>query len=292
MEVENEMKLLVTGGAGRLGTELIRNIIARGYSVRAFDLSQVPWEVLKEIPDVEVFKGNITYPDNVSEACEGVDGVLHLAALLPPRTEANRDLTMRVNVEGTRNIIEALKVRPETPLIFASSISTYGPTADEQPPIRESSPQIAHDNYSKSKIEAERIVTASDTPYVVLRIAPIAVADLIELPDIIPYRADQRVEFVYVGDAAWALYSAFEKKEALSGTFNIAGGESWQMTGVEYIEGFYRALGVDIEPRFSEVYTAIDWYDTSKGRFLGYQRVTFNGFIEKLRAVAEQLGLR
>lgn len=286
------MKLLVTGGAGRLGTELIRNITSKGHSVRAFDLPQVPWEALKEIPDVEIFKGDITQPNNVSEACEDVEGVFHLAALLPPRSEANRALTMRVNVEGTRNVINALKDRLETPLILASSISTYGPTADEEPPIPEGSPQIAHNNYSKSKIEAERIVMASGNPYVVLRIAPIAVADLIELPEVIPYRADQRVEFVYVGDAAQALYSAFETKEAWSCTFNIAGGRSWQMTGSEYIEGFYGALGVDVEPHYSEVYTAIDWYDTSRGRFLGYQRVTFNGFIEKLKVVAVQLGLR
>jgi len=286
------MKLLVTGGAGRLGTELIRNITARGHSVRAFDLPQVPWEALKEVPNVEVFKGDITQPSYVSEACEDVEGVFHLAALLPPRSEANSALTMKVNVEGTRNVIEALKDRPEAPLILASSISTYGPTADVKPPINESSPQMAHNNYSKSKIEAERIVRASGNPHVVLRIAPIAVADLIELPNVIPYRADQRVEFVYVGDAAQALHSAFERREAWGGTFNIAGGKSWQMTGSEYIERFYGALGVDVEPHYSEVYTAVDWYDTSRGSFLGYQIVTFNGFIEKLKTVAEQLGLR
>lgn len=285
------MKLLVTGGAGRLGTELIRIASARGHSTRVFDLPQVPWDAVEEIPGVEVFKGDITDRDVVAEACRDVDGVFHLAALLPPRSEADRVLTMRVNVEGTRNVVEALEDRPETPLIFASSISTYGPTADERLPIREDHPQVAHDNYSESKIEAERLIRASGVSHVVLRIAPVAVADLVELPDVIPYRADQRVEFVYVGDAARALYSAFESREARGRVFNIAGGESWQMTGAEYIEGFYEALGVEVEPRFSEEHTAVDWYDTSRGRLLGYQRVTFIVFVEKLKAVAEQLGL-
>ena len=151
---------------------------------------------------------------------------------------------------------------------------------------------MAHDNYSESKIEAERLIRASEGPHTILRIAPIAVADLIEPPETIPYRAEQRVEFVYVTDAARALLSAFEKQEAQGQTYNIAGGASWQMTGREYITRFYEALGVEIELHFSEDFTALDWCDTSRSRFLGYQKVTFNDFLERLMAVGEQLGLR
>ncbi len=64
------------------------------------------------------------------------------------------------------------------------------------------------------------------------------------------------------------------------------------MTGAEYIEGFYDALGVEVEPNFSEEYTGADWYDTGLGLFLGYQRLTFNGLLERLKALGEELGLR
>ncbi len=199
---------------------------------------------------------------------------------------------MRVNVEGTKNIMDALRKEPDTPMVFASSVSTYGITAGEEPPIREDHPLHAHNAYSESKIEAERLIRDSEIPHVILRIAPIAVADIVELPDVVPYRGDQRVEFVFIEDTAHALLSALEMKEAMGQTFNVAGGASWQMAGAEYIDRFYDALGVGVEPNFSEEYTGVDWYDTGRGRFLGYQRLTFNGLLERLRALGEELGLR
>lgn len=286
------MELLVTGGAGRLGDVLCRLISTSGHVARAFDLPSVPWDNVEGVMGVVAYKGDVTDPLSISEACEGVDAVIHLAALLPPRSEDNRQFTINVNVEGVHNILKALKSIQEVPLIFASSISTYGITVKEKPPIKEDHTSQAHNIYSKSKIEAEKMIVSSGIPYVILRIAPLSVVDLVELPEVIPYREDQRVEFVHVSDAAQALFKAAMNPGALGKTFNIAGGHSWQMTGVEYIERFYGALGVKVDPVFSEEYTAVDWYDTSRSRFLGYQRTTFNGFLERLRVLGEQLGLR
>ena len=285
------MRVLVTGGAGRLGSEVVKLISSRGDSAVAFDLPQAYWEAVEGVPGAEALPGDVTDTEQVSEVVGGVDAVIHLAALLPPRSEANRGLTIRVNVEGTANIVEALR-ETGAPLVFASSIATYGVTAQDQPPIRESHPARAHDVYSESKIEAEGLIGRSGIEHVILRIAPIAVADLVELPETVPYRADQRVEQIYVEDAAYALLSALDEGRARGGTFNIAGGPTWQMTGAEYIERFYDALGVEVEPNYSEGYTAVDWYDTSRGRFLGYQRLTFNGLLGKLKTLGEQLGLR
>lgn len=285
------MRVLVTGGAGRLGSEVVKLIASRGDSAVAFDLPQAYWEAVRGVPGVEALPGDVNDRRQVLEAIGGADAVIHLAALLPPRSEANRELTMRVNVEGTSNIVDALG-KTRAPLVFASSIATYGVTAKDQTPIQESHPLQTHDLYSESKIEAERLISDSGVDHMTLRIAPIAVADLVELPETVPYRGDQRVEHIYVEDAAAALLSALDKRKARGGTFNIAGGPTWQMTGVEYIGKFYDALGVEVEPNFSEEYTAVDWYDTRRGLFLGYQRLTFNGFLGKLRALGEQLGLR
>lgn len=286
------MKYLVTGGAGRLGSELIRLISENGDDAIGFDLPQVSWDAIKDVTGLKIVSGDVTKINQVEKACRDVDGVFHLAALLPPRSEADRGLTMKVNVEGSRNIVKALEGKSNTPLIFASSISTYGITAHEEPPIHEDHPLQAHNNYSESKIEAEHIIRDSRVPHVILRLAPISIADIVELPDTIPYRADQRVELIYVADAARALYSACGKSEAWGQVYNIGGGSSWQMMGADYIERFYEALGVEVEPKFSEDYTDVDWYDTSRGRFLGYQRVTFNGLLEMLRRLGRQLGLR
>jgi len=289
---EIDLIFLIAGGAGRLGRELCRLLAAKGHMVKAFDLPNASWKAREDVGGIQLIQGDVTEPETVFKACQGANVIIHLAALLPPRSEADKESTMSVNVEGTRNLTRVLKNRKDVSLIFASSISTYGITAIEEPPIDEGHIQQEHNNYSESKIEAERLIRSSGIPYVILRFAPISVADLVELPEVIPYRTDQRVEFVYVADAAQTLFEAGKNPDALGKTFNITGGPSWQVTGTEYIEGVYDALGVEVDPVFSEEYTALDWYDTSRSRFLGYQRTTFNEFLERLMVFGEQLGLR
>ena len=285
------MNILVIGAAGRLGKQIIGSLSESSHDIKAFDLPTISWESIEQFEDVAIFPGDVTKKYMIAEACREIDLVIHLAALLPPQSEVDKRLTLKVNVEGTRNIVEVLEPKENIPLIFASSISTYGITASEEPPIGEDHPQNAHNIYAKSKIDAEHLIKSSGIPFVILRIAPLSVADLVELPGVIPYRKDQRVEFVYATDAAQALFEAVDNPDALGKTFNIAGGPSWQMTGAEYITKFYDALGVDVDAVFSEEHTAIDWYDTRKSHFLGYQRTSFNDFQRKLGSVAEELGL-
>ncbi len=285
------MNCLVTGGVGRLGTELIKQLVSSGHKVKAFDLPMAKWEEISGIEGVEAVMGDINNVNLISKATINVDLIFHLAALLPPRSEFDRKTTMKVNVEGTRNIIKAQELNKELSIVFASSVSTYGITTLMEPPIREDCPQKSHNYYSDSKIEAERLIRASGIPYAILRIAPIAIADLVELPDTIPYKAGQRVEFVFIDDAAKAISEAANNSKVLGKTLNIAGGLSWQMTGAEYITRFYDALGVEVDAVFSEEHTALDWYDTSHSQFLDYQRTSFNDFLDELRVLAEELGL-
>ena len=282
------MKVLITGAAGRLGYEAVKLCINQDYEVRAFDLPQVHWSHLEALKGVEQFKGDITNDESVQKACKNIDAVIHLAALLPPRTEISRELTQRINVEGTRTLLDSLN--NETRIIFTSSIATYGVTADENPPIKETHKQVEYNNYAESKIKAEKIVKESSNPWNILRIAPISVADLLELPETVAYRADQRVECVFVEDVGYALYSCLKEKE--NTVYNVGGGASWQMTGEEYLRRFYDALGVEVEPNYPVDYTPVDWYDTSKSQHLGYQRTSFNQFENKLIAIGEELGLR
>jgi nucleoside-diphosphate-sugar epimerase len=279
--------ILVTGGAGRLGFVVIKKLVDKGHNVRAFDLPSVDWSLLKKL-EVEIHKGDITKLSNVRNACKGVDIIIHLAAILPPKSEVNLQITNLVNVQGTHNLLKSME---DGLIIFTSSISVYGITEFEAPPISETHYVEAHNNYSFSKIEAEKQVKESGKSYVILRIAPISVLDLVELPDIVPYKFDQRVEFIYVEDAARALVNAI-KNSRIGETYNIAGGSTWQMTGTEYIERFYLALGIEVEPCFSESFTAVDWYDTRLSQKLDYQKTSFNKFEDKLKLLGEELELR
>ena len=220
------MRVLVTGGAGRLGYMVSKQLVEKGYNVSVFDLPQVEWSHVKAL-GVEMFKGDITDLAGVSYACHNVDAVVHLAALLPPRSEQDRDMTMKVNVHGTENILKSIS--RDTSIVLTSSISTYGITDQARPPLKETSPQSAHNNYSESKIMAEQMVRLTGNPTSILRIAPISVADLVELPDVISYKDIQRVEFVFVEDAATAIVNSLDVCEERE-VYNIAGGRSWQRT--------------------------------------------------------------
>lgn len=281
--------ILVTGGAGRLGYEVVKLLLQQGKEVRVFDLPAVNWTYLEDLYGVDIFKGDITDPEQVSTAFTGVEAVIHLAAIMPPKSEANEELTLRVNVDGTRNLLRVLK--RSSPVVFASSISVYGVTAGEEQLIGEQHPLTAHNNYSKSKILGEAAVAESGNSYTTLRIAPITVADLVELPATIPYGKEQRVEFIFVDDAAHAIVNALDVVEDKE-TFNVAGGESWQMLGREYVDRFYAALGADVDPKFSDVFTAVDWYDTRKSRRLDYQRTSFDHLEERLKVLGIEYGLR
>ena len=281
--------ILVTGGAGRLGYEVVKLLLQKGEEVKVFDLPAVNWAYLEALDEASLYKGDITDLEQVSRACEGVEAVIHLAAIMPPKSEASEKLTLSVNVEGTRNLLKVLK--RGSPVVFASSISVYGVTADETQEIDEQHSLAAHDNYSKSKIMGEAAIAESRNPYTTLRLAPITIADLVELPAIIPYHSEQRVEFVFVKDAADAIVAALDVVDDKE-TFNIAGGKSWQMLGHEYVDRFYTALGAKVEPKFSEVFTAVDWYNTSKSSRLFYQNTSFKNLEERLKVLGEEYGLR
>ncbi len=257
--------------------------------MRVFDLPSVNWGPLESLGGVDLFEGDITDPEQTSLACAGVDAVIHLAAIMPPKSEESEKLTSRVNIEGTKNILRALKMGNS--VVFASSISTYGVTAGEEQLIGERHLLSAHDNYSGSKILGEAAVAGSGNPHTILRIAPITVADLVEIPATIPYRCDQRVQFIFVEDAAHAIVGALKLVKERE-TFNVAGDGSWRMLGHEYIERFYTALGTEVDPKFSDVFTAVDWYDTSKSRCLNYQNTSVHQLEEKLKALGEEYGLR
>jgi len=281
--------ILVTGGAGRLGYEVVKLLLQQGEDVRVFDLPAVNWSYLEALKGVGLFKGDVTDPKQVSRACDGADALIHLAAIMPPKSEASEKLTLDVNVEGTRNLLRALKRC--SPVVFASSVSVYGVTSGEEQRIGEQHPLVAHDNYSRSKILGEAAVAESGNPYTVLRIAPITVADLVELPPVIPYRGDQRVEFIFVDDAAHAIVAALNVADEKE-TFNVAGGDSWQTLGHEYVDRFYAALGAEVDPKYSDEYTAVDWYDTGRSKRLAYQRTSFSQLEERLKALGEEYGLR
>jgi nucleoside-diphosphate-sugar epimerase len=286
--------ILITGGAGSVGRSLVARCRAGGHSVRVFDLPVCDFTGLEGEDGIEVVRGDITHPSTVEQAVQGVSAVLHLAALLPPASEANRARTFAINVDGTANIIRAIEAGArDAVLVFSSSVSTYGDTTAVEPPVRVNHPQTALDIYAESKIAAERLIRQASVDTVVLRIAGIAVPVLQEPPAVWPFTSGQRLEMVHRSDAVTALYKALITPPARGQTLNIAGGPTWQTHGRQYVADLYDIIGVPLDMatfRTLQEPGWVDWYDTEDSqRLLDYQQHTYAHYLDTLRAEVERM---
>jgi len=169
---------LVTGATGAIGYTLVRYLLDMGYQVRVLARrAPLPGFFPK---CVKVVVANINDSDALHKATAATDVVFHLAAKLHtnnPAQELHSEYE-RVNVEGTRRLVEAIQVNGVSCLVFFSTISVYGPS---QPGIvlNENSPLLPQTFYAQTKCRAERIVLAarkkdSNEPLgVVLRLASV-----------------------------------------------------------------------------------------------------------------------
>jgi nucleoside-diphosphate-sugar epimerase len=247
---------------------------------------------LDGVDGIEVVKGDITDGDTVQRVVDGVEAVIHLAAILPPASERDRARTFAVNVDGTSHVVRAIEhLAPQATLVFSSSVSTYGDTTQEPPPVGVSHLQRAIDVYAESKIVGEQVLRESRANWVILRIAGIAVPAFQEPPAIWPFTPDQRVELVHRDDAATAIHHATTAPAARGQVFNIAGGATWQISGREYVGRLYDLLGVSPEEAtFRTSPGWVDWYDTQESqRVLAYQNTPYGTFLAQIEAEIARL---
>lgn len=123
------MKFLVTGGAGFIGSNIVEGLLKKGFQVRVIDnFSTGKKENLKEfINDIEIVDADIRYYRNVYKAMDGMDIVLHQAALPSvPRSISDPMASNESNITGTLNVLEAAKEMKVKKVVVASSSSVYG----------------------------------------------------------------------------------------------------------------------------------------------------------------------
>lgn len=225
---------LVTGANGVIGTTLVRRLIEHGYAVRALVRgTQDSRGVLPE--SVEVVHGDITDSALMRRAVENIDVVFHLAAKLhlnnpPPGARAEYE---RVNVEGTRTLVEAAREAGADRFVFFSTINVYGATPrgevfDDDAPLNPDS------LYAETKAQAEEIVREMDDG-VVLRLAavyggqmkgnfPRLLNALRKRRPVIVGDGTNRRTLVYTEDAACAAILAAEHTAAAGQTYNVTDG--------------------------------------------------------------------
>jgi nucleoside-diphosphate-sugar epimerase len=150
--------ILITGGAGYIGRWLARELTSQGLETVAFDrVAPDPASTLPLPPEVTFVEGDVTDREAViaTALSRPFSAVIHLAGIVTMGCERDPDLGMRVNLGGTHNALEAARLAGIPRLVFASTISVYGPNVPQ--PIHEQVPIEPLTWYGQSKIMAEHL---------------------------------------------------------------------------------------------------------------------------------------
>ena len=150
------MKYLVTGGAGFIGSNLVEELLKRGENVRVLDnFATGRRENLQPfVENIEIIEGDIRSLSTVYRAVDGVDFILHQAALPSvPRSISDPVTTNEVNITGTLNVLIAARDRGAKRVVFASSSSVYG--LDPRQPKHEDMRPRPMSPYAISKLAGE-----------------------------------------------------------------------------------------------------------------------------------------
>ncbi len=153
------MKILLTGGAGYIGSACLRWLLREGHDPIAFDnLSEGNPQSVPEA-DRRLIIGDLADLDALTEVLKSrrIDAVMHFAALASvPESIKDPDNYYRVNVVGTKNVLDAMRASGVSRIVFSSTAATYA--FDAPMPLREDSPQIPQTPYGTSKLAAERMI--------------------------------------------------------------------------------------------------------------------------------------
>lgn len=234
-------RALVTGGAGFIGSRVVRRLLDRGLEVAVLD--DLSMGVRGSVPgEARLVVGDVCRAEDVRAALEGVDAVFHLAARVTVRGSFEAFYEdVRTNVLGTANLLRCLDTRSVRRFVFASSMAVY---ADSAPGVRvtESHPRDPISPYGVGKLAAERlcaqVLGAEGVPFTALRyfntygpgqrftpyvgVITIFVTRLLRgEPPVIFGEGDQRRDFVHVEDIAAGTVAALDGPP---GTYNLGTG--------------------------------------------------------------------
>jgi nucleoside-diphosphate-sugar epimerase len=294
--------VFITGSFGNIGESVLLALFKKKkYNIFCFDIhSKQNTKVrkkLSQLGDFHTIWGDITdFKSLESHLTSNIDCIIHLAAIIPPLSERNVNLSDSVNIEGTKNLIlSASKLKSKPKFIFSSSLSVFGPRSPDMPLLTTDQPPIATDNYTRQKITCEDMIKdplITKLPWTILRLAaipPISIdpknaAILFDSP------LNQKIEFAHTRDVGHAIVEAIEK-DTTGKTLLIGGGKNCQMRYNDFISKCFEIYGFGAlsSDAFKKPEKPSDWYythwmDTSESEnLLSYQKLTFEDYLSDMK---------
>ena len=220
--------VLVTGASGFVGSHVVPELLAGGHRVVALVHSSASGQLLLERlpPDlranVELRQGDVNDPASIVPALAGIDAVVHLVAIARDRS-GGRDLA-RINTDGTRNVIEAMRTAGVRRLVHLGALAVV-----DDPTL----------HYASSKAKAEALVAASGLDWTILKPSLLwgardgffnIVADLVRMsPGIVPVPGNGRSRFqpLAVADLARMVRLSLDDPATTGRAFELGGPRYW-----------------------------------------------------------------
>ena len=208
-------KVLITGGAGYLGSILSRKLLDKGYKVRVFDNLTYGDEGIRGLyknKNFQFIKGDARDISQIIEALKGVDAVIHLAAIVgDPACQLDPKETIETNYLSTKAVAEACKFNQINKFLFASTCSVYGASKGAKERLKENSFLNPVSLYAETKLKSEEgVFSLADENFspTVFRFATL-------------YGASPRMRFDLVVNIMTA-------NAVSGGNISITGGEQWR----------------------------------------------------------------
>ncbi len=158
----SKQRILVTGGAGYIGSHCVRILLAKGFTVRVLDNLIFGDESLTPLMgngagNLELVQGDIRHVEDVVAATKGCQGVIHLAGIVgDPACELDPEATHTINYEATKILVEVAKYANVRRFVFASTCSVYG--AAEDYILNEGSVVNPVSLYAETNLRSEHII--------------------------------------------------------------------------------------------------------------------------------------
>ncbi|MCX6333082.1 MAG: NAD(P)-dependent oxidoreductase [Bacteroidia bacterium] len=245
-------KILLTGASGAVGREVLLKLceLQDEIEITVFDIeTEASKSFYRKVKrNFKLIYGDISRKEDISSACKNKDAIIHLAAIIPPVADKYPKLAEAVNITGTRNLIECLEdLSPDAFFIYSSSISVYG-DRNNDPWIKNGDKLIPseRDEYARTKIEAEKIITGSKLDWTIFRLTAIMGTDN-HKPSALMFHMplDTKMEIATPGDTGRAFVNALGHKEKLSrNIYNLGGGENCRISYRDFLSRSFKAMGL------------------------------------------------
>lgn len=248
------MNILVTGGAGYVGSVVIRQLLDNGHSVAVFDNLSFGGEAIVDLLGINNFRlmhGDIRKKEQVQFALKGVDCVVHLAAIVgEPACAHSPKEAQEVNYQGSKNVCDCAKHNRVKRYIHISTCSNYG-ISEKNHPATEKSPLHPISLYAQTKIAAEKYLltqTGPDFNVCILRLSTVfgisprmrfdllvneIVRDAFLYKKIVLYQPHAWRPFLHVSDVGRAIISCINaQRDTVNGQIFNVGDNNYQKSDI------------------------------------------------------------